>query len=56
MNRRIVFPGRSGDGKSPLIVALLESRPAKGYGVAIMPQGAVTARVAWIRARLDRGE
>jgi predicted ATPase len=32
--------------------ALLESYPAKGYGVAVVPQGPVSDRVNWILARV----
>jgi predicted ATPase len=33
-------------------VALLESYPAKGYGVTVVPQGPVQDRVDWILARV----
>jgi predicted ATPase len=33
--------------------SLLESYPAKGYGVAIIPYGPVADRVAWILARVQ---
>jgi predicted ATPase len=33
--------------------SLLESYPAKGYGVAIIPHGPVADRVAWILARVQ---